>query len=211
MTKKLLYFAAKLIKSMKRIFLSIVLLFSFINYSQENPCVFDIENVTDSTSVHVTKDFFIQELVLGSMKEFTTAKIFEVDGRLGLQIQYLQKNENAISGICIDKTSSVVLDINNGKQAKLIFADEKEICNDIQYDAVQKLYLRILTGNFYFTQPNFEDLLSNKVSMLTIKATTGDVNIVLKSTLESEIQKTNSTPDTFFIDTLKCFVQKNTK
>jgi hypothetical protein len=74
----------------------------------------------------------------------------------------------------------------------------------LQYDAINKNNLRVLSGFFYFTPENFIDLKTEKVYLIKIAANTGDVNFVVKPELNSEIYKTKSTPDTYFIDNLKC-------
>jgi hypothetical protein len=92
----------------------------------------------------------------------------------------------------------------NGKQVKLINSLDTETCNDLQYDAVEKNNLRILSGFFYFTPENFEDLKTSKVYLIKIAAATGDVNFVIKPELKSEIYKDTTNPDTYFINNLKC-------
>ena len=98
----------------------------------------------------------------------------------------------------------MLLELSNGKQVKLVNSIDTETCNDLHYDAENKNNLRILAGFFYFTPENFEDLKKEKVYLIKITATTGDVNFVIKPELTSEIYKDKSTPDTYFMDYLKC-------
>jgi hypothetical protein len=190
---------------MKTIFTTITLLFILnISFSQDKLCDFETNIVTDTTSTRVLTDEIIDESIFGNTTSFLTFKMFEVDGILGLNFQYLQKSKDMLVPICIDKNTKIVLDLSNGKQVKLINSSSLELCNDVQFDAVNKNNLRVLSGFFYFTPENFADLKTEKVYLIKITATTGDVNFIIKSELNSEIYKTKSTPDTYFIENLKC-------
>ena len=119
--------------------------------------------------------------------------------------QYLQKSKDLITPSCIDKDTKIYLDLSSGKQVKLINSQDIEVCNEILYDEVNKNNIRILDGYFYFTPENFELLKTEKVYLIKITASTGDITFVIKPEINSEIFKTKTTPDTYFIDTIKCF------
>lgn len=175
-----------------------------LSFSQEKACDFEIDIATDTSSTRVLKDKIIDESIFGNTTSFLTFKLFEVDGVLGVNFQYLQKSKDFLSPICIDKNTKLFLELSNGKQVKLVNSTEIETCNELQYDAINKNNLRVLTGFFYFTPENFQDLKTEKVYLIKITANTGDVNFVIKPELNSEIYKEKSTPDTYFIDYLKC-------
>lgn len=181
-----------------------LLLFTNLLFSQDKTCDFEIDIVTDSSSSRVLKDKIIDENVFGNTTSFLLFKLFEVDGFVGLNFQYLQKSKDFLSPICIDKNTKIILELSNGKQVKLVNSYDTESCNDLHYDDENKNNLRILGGFFYFTPENFQDLKTEKVYLIKITATTGDVNFVIKPELNSEIYKEKSTPDTYFIDYLKC-------
>jgi hypothetical protein len=187
-------------------FLKLTALFFFTNlsFSQDKICDFETNVVTDTSSTRVLTDEIIDESIFGNTTSFLTFKMFEVDGVLGINFQYLQKSKDILSPICIDKNTKIFLELSNGKQVKLVNATEIETCNDLQYDEKNKNNVRVLTGFFYFTPENFQDLKSEKVYLIKLTANTGDVNFVIKPTLNSEIYKTKSTPDTYFIENLKC-------
>lgn len=190
---------------MNRIFkLAFFLLIVHCSFSQEKLCDFEINTVTDTSSTRVLTDEIVDESVFGSTTSFLTFKMFEVDGVLGINIQYLQKSKDFLSPICIDKNTKILLDLSNGKQVKLVNSTDLETCNELQYDAVNKNNLRILSGYFYFTPENFMDLKTEKVYLIKITANTGDINFVIKPKIKSEIYKTETTPDTYFIENLKC-------
>lgn len=184
--------------------LTALFLFANLSFSQDKICDFETNIVTDTSSTRVLTDEIIDESIFGNTTSFLTFKMFEVDGVLGINFQYLQKSKDILSPICIDKNTKIILELSNGKQVKLVNSSELEICNQLQYDAVNKNNLRILNGFFYFTPENFQDLKTEKVYLIKISANTGDVNFVIKPTLNSEIYKTKSTPDTYFIENLKC-------
>ncbi len=184
--------------------LTALFLFANLSFSQDKICDFETNIVTDTSSTRVLTDEIIDESIFGNTTSFLTFKMFEVDGVLGINFQYLQKSKDILSPICIDKNTKIILELSNGKQVKLVNSSELEICNQLQYDAVNKNNLRILNGFFYFTPENFQDLKTEKVYLIKISANTGDVNFVIKPTLNSEIYKTKSTPDTYFIENFKC-------
>jgi hypothetical protein len=181
-----------------------LLLLTNFSFSQDKICEFEIDIATDTSSTRVLKDKIIDESIYGNTTSFLTFKMFEVDGVLGVNFQYLQKSKDFLSPICIDKNTKMFLELSNGKQVKLVNSTEIETCNELQYDASNKNNLRVLNGFFYFTPENFQDLKTEKVYLIKITANTGDVNFVIKPELNSEIYKEKSTPDTYFIDYLKC-------
>lgn len=181
-----------------------LLLLTNLAFGQEKACEFEIEIVTDTSNTKVLKEKIIDENIFGNTTSFLTFKLFVVDGFVGLNLQYLQKSKDFLSPICIDGNTVVYLELSNGKQVKLINSSKNEDCNEIQYDEINKNNLRILSGFFYFTPENFQDLKTEKVYLIKVTANTGDVNFVIKPELNSEIYKEKSTPDTYFIDYLKC-------
>ncbi len=184
--------------------LSTFLLLTNLSFSQVKTCDFETNIVTDTSSTRVLTDEIIDESIFGNTTSFLTFKMFEVDGVLGINFQYLQKSKDFLSPICIDKNTKILLELSNGKQVKLVNSSDLESCNELQYDALNKNNLRVLTGFFYFTPENFQDLRTEKVYLIKVTANTGDVNFVIKPEINSEIYKTKSTPDTYFIENLKC-------
>jgi hypothetical protein len=190
---------------MKTLFkIAAFLLITNLSFAQVKACDFEIDIATDTSSTRVLKDKIIDESIFGNTTSFLTFKLFEVDGLLGLNFQYLQKSKDILTPICIDKNTKIFLELSNGKQVKMINSTEIETCNELQYDAVNKNNVRVLTGNFYFSPENFQDLKTEKVYLIKITANTGDVNFVIKPELNSEIYNEKSTPDTYFMDYLKC-------
>lgn len=184
--------------------LTALLLLTNLSFSQNKACDFEVDIITDTSSTRVLNEKIINESVFGNTTSFLTFKLFEVDGILGINFQYLQKSKDILSPICIDKNTKMILELSNGKQVKLINSTSTEMCNELQYDAINKNNVRVLDGFFYFSPENFKDLKTEKVYLIKIITNTGDVNFVIKPELNSEIYKTKTTPDTYFIDYLKC-------
>ena len=175
-----------------------------LSFSQDKLCAFETNIVTDTSSTRVLTDEIIDEYIFCITTSFLTFKMFEADGILGINFQYLQKSKDFLTPICIDKNTKIVLELANGKQVKLVNSTDLTTCNELQYDAINKNNLRVLNGFFYFSPENFTDLKTEKVYLIKITANTGDVNFVIKPYLNSEIYKTKSKPDTYFIENLKC-------
>ena len=184
--------------------LAALFLFSNLLFSQEKICDFETNIVTDTSSTRVLTDEIIDESIFGNTTSFLTFKMFEVDGVLGINFQYLQKSKDFLTPICIDKNTKIVLELANGKQVKLVNSTDLTTCNELQYDAINKNNLRVLNGFFYFSPENFTDLKTEKVYLIKITANTGDVNFVIKPQLNSDIYNNKSNPASYCIDNLKC-------
>ena len=100
--------------------LAALFLFSNLLFSQEKICDFETNIVTDTSSTRVLTDEIIDESIFGNTTSFLTFKMFEVDGVLGINFQYLQKSKDFLTPICIDKNTKIVLELANGKQVKLV-------------------------------------------------------------------------------------------
>ena len=149
--------------------LAALFLFSNLLFSQEKICDFETNIVTDTSSTRVLTDEIIDESIFGNTTSFLTFKMFEVDGVLGINFQYLQKSKDFLTPICIDKNTKIVLELANGKQVKLVNSTDLTTCNELQYDAINKNNLRVLNGFFYFSPENFTDLKTEKVYLIIRK------------------------------------------
>lgn len=190
---------------MKNILLPFLLCISFFGFSQTKDCDFEINETTDSTSVKVLPEKIVNENVFGETTNVLIFKLYELDGILGLYFQYVQKSKNFLTPYCIDKNTKAYLELNNGKQVKLINSISDETCNTLDYDPIEKNNLRILKGFFNFTKENFELLKTEKVMLFRIESEIGNLSFILSSNLDSEIIKKSFQPEQFFIEGLPCF------
>lgn len=182
-----------------------LLIFSTSSFAQSRDCMFEVNEETDSTYTKVLPEKIIYESVFGSTTRFLSFKLYNIDGIMGLNFQYVQKSMNFLSSTCIDKDTKIYLQLSNGKEVKLINYLDQETCNSLNIDPISKNNIRVLNGYFNFTKENFEYLKTEKVYLVRIVTITGEERFIINSELKSEINKETSHPDQFFIEYLPCF------
>lgn len=190
---------------MNKIILVIIACFANLGLAQTTKCEFEINDVTDSTSVKVLPEKIMNENIFGDKTSLLSFKLYEIDGVLGLNFQYIQKSKDFLNPYCIDKNTKAYLELANGKQVKLINSVTEETCNELTFDAVNKNNIRILNGYFNFTKENFELLITEKVLLFRIESEIGNLAFVLTSKIDSEIVKKTFLPEQFFIESIPCF------
>ena len=79
-----------------------------------------------------------------------------------LVVQQIQKNNAFIPVNCLDKKSKIIFQLANGKIVTLVHSD-LESCSQLNYDSETKDNIRILTGYFYFTPSNYEELSKSSI------------------------------------------------
>ncbi len=183
--------------------LSLFLLLTLSVNAQKKDCVYDVEEKTDSTSLKVLPNVLIHEKIFGNTNEYLFFGLLNNNGIPMLGIQQLQKSKDFIKTSCIAKNSKIILQLMNGKIITLLCSDE-EVCSELMYDSQEKNNIRILTGYFYFTKTNYEELKNSPISLMRIQFASETKDYVLKSELISETLKTTSKPDNYFIQFLKC-------
>ena len=186
--------------------LSLLLLLTLTVNAQKKDCIYDIEEKTDSTSLKVLPNVLMHEKIFGNSNEYLFFGLLNNDGVPMLSIQQLQKSKDFIKTNCIAKNSKIVLQLANGKILSLISAND-ETCSELMYDSAEQNNIRILTGYFYFTKTNYEELKKSAVSLMRIQFAGETKDYVLKSELNSETLKVKSNPDSYFMQFLKCVEQ----
>lgn len=184
-------------------FLSLLLLLTLSVQAQKKDCIYDVEEKTDSTSLRVLPNVLMHEKIFGNTNEYLFFALLNDNGTPMLSIQQLQKSKDFIKTNCIAKNSKIVLQLMNGKIITLISSNE-ESCSALSYDSNEKNNIRILTGYFYFTKNNYEELKNSPVTLMRIQFAGETKDYVLKGELNSETLKTTSKPDIFFMQFLKC-------
>ncbi|WP_333809033.1 hypothetical protein [Flavobacterium sp.] len=183
--------------------LSLLLLLTLSVNAQKKDCIYDVEEKTDSTSLKVLPNVLMHEKIFGNTSEYLFFALLNNDGTPMLSIQQLQKSKDFIKTNCIAKNSKIVIQLLNGKIITLLSSDE-EACSVLTYDAKEKNNIRILTGYFYFTKTNYEELKNSPISLMRIQFAGETIDYVLKSVLNSETLKTKSNPDRYLMEFLKC-------
>lgn len=189
----------------KTLLIAFLLLFNTLSFSQNKDCTFEISEETDSTYTKVLPEKFVYESIFGSTTRILSFKLYNVDGVLGLNFQYIQKSKDFLVPTCINKDTKIFIQLNNGKEVKLINSLAVENCNELNYDPVNKNNIRILNGYFNFTKENFEYLKTEKAYLIRIVTITGEESFILNPELKSEITKEVIQPDSYFIKYLPCF------
>ncbi|WP_313807711.1 hypothetical protein [Flavobacterium sp.] len=90
----------------------------------------------------------------------------------------------------------------NGKIVTLLSSEE--VCSQLTYDDKDKNNIRILNHYFLFTKDGFEDLKKYPVTLMKVKYLTESKDYVFQKELNSNIMNKKFTPETYFIDNLKC-------
>lgn len=183
--------------------LALLLLIPVFTIAQVKKCEYDIDEKTDSTSIKITPQKLINEKIFGNTSEYLFFSLVNENGVPYLNIQQLQKSNDFIPTTCLSKKAKIILQLENGKIISLINAFE-ESCSDLNYDESEKNNLRILTGYFYFTKTNYEELKNSPVSLMRVQFGAENKDYVLKTSLTSETLGTTSNPANFFLDYLKC-------
>ena len=183
--------------------LTLLLFIPVFSMAQTKDCVYDLEEKTDSTSIKVLPYTLVHEKIYGNSNEYLFLGLLNNDGAPMLSIQQLQKSKDFIKTNCIAKNSKIILQLTNGKIITLLNSNE-EICSELLYDANEKNNIRILTGYFYFTKTNYEELKSSPISLMRIQFAGESKDYVVKTELESETLKSKSKPASYFMDYLKC-------
>lgn len=189
---------------MKKI-IFLLLIISNLLTAQDKNCEFEVNEETDSTVTKVLPQRMISEAVFGNKTEILSFKLFVFNGNLGLNFQLFEKNSEFIPATCIDANTKIIIQMNNSKEISLVNSLDTEACNTLQYEATSKMNYRILDGFFYFIPDNFNDLKTEKINLVRIIGSTGERSFVINKVQTSELTKEISTPETYFMDYLKCF------
>ncbi len=187
---------------MKKIFLALFIFTSITVFAQE-PCKFDIE-VADSIGTYKSLK---QQLVFERSFAGNATRIYFAlsvnNGVLSLETEILQRSNEFIKANCLDKSSKIHLQLNNGKIVTL-FHFGNDTCGTLlrSEDGANN---RVTSGTFAFSKENFEELKTSKVTFMRIKFAGETVDYPLKTSFISELDNKTYQPENYFIDYLKCF------
>jgi len=186
---------------MKKAFLLFLFLISCTLFAQK-PCEYST-NLTDSIGTYkVTKEYMIYEKNFAGNTSYIFYSLALTDGTPTLNLQLIQKSKDSMKANCFDKNSKLFLQLNNGKIVTLLHIDQ-ENCGTMLRD--QKGFdNRVLSGSFMFVKGSFEDLKSSAVNLMRIKYLTDIEDYVIKKEFQSELNNEIYSPDTYFINNLRC-------
>lgn len=183
-------------------YLYLLLLFPVFTIAQKN-CKYDIEEKTDSTYLKVLPEKVMYERVFGDSKEFLQFSLINNNGVPTVYLQLVEKSSLFLPAKCLDLSSKIVLQLNNGKFVTLKSISENS-CANLSYNETEKANIRILDGYFVFTKTNYEELKSSPISVLRLQFVGDKKDYNIKSELQSEIIKQTFYPSKYFMDYLMC-------
>jgi hypothetical protein len=188
---------------MKKIFLALIILTSFSTFAQK-PCEIDSE-FTDSLGMYKSlKQKLIFERNFAGNSTRLYFSLSANNGVLSLDLELLQRSNDFIKANCLDQKSKLYLQLSNGKIVTLLHASH-ETCGTLirSEDGANN---RITTSSFLFTKENFEDLKTNKITFMRIQYSGETVDFPFKTSFVSDLDNKTYEPETYFIDSLKCFI-----
>jgi hypothetical protein len=186
---------------MKNLLFSIIILLN-LNLFAQKPCDYSV-NVKDSIGTYKeTKSNIVHEHVFGGTSSYVVFSLALTDEMPTLTIQIIQKSKDFIKVNCLDKSSKVFLQLDNGKIITLI-ATNQENCGAAVKDDLG-FNNRILSGTFMFIKGTLEDLQHSPVSSMRIKFTTESLDYIFKKEFISELDGKAYSPGSYFMDYLPC-------
>ena len=167
----------------------------------QNPCEWSA-NVKDSVGEYkATVNQLVYERNFAGNSSQVYFSMAVTDGLPTLNVQFLQKSKDFIKANCLDKSSRLYLQLENGKIATLIHIDASDCGTGLRNDQMNN---RILTGYFLFTKDAMETLKTSKVSYIRIKYSTETADYILKDDLTAETDGKAYKPSRYFMDVLPC-------
>jgi hypothetical protein len=183
-------------------FIFALLLFGNITAFAQKPCEIDT-NVTDSLGTYkATKQQIIFERNFAGNSTDIFFSLTNTNGLLAVEVQFLQKSSDFIKANCFDAGSKIYLQLNNGKIVTLLHSGNDTCGNLIRDD--KNVNNRIMGGTFLFSKENYEDLKTSPVTFMRVKYSGETIDFPFKTLLVSEIDKTTTEPENYFINYLKC-------
>ena len=188
---------------MKYVITNLILLFTLNTFAQK-PCEFSV-NVKDSIGVYKeTKSAIVHEFIFGNTSKYVFFALSLTDEMPSLTVQILQKSKDFLKINCLDKSSRVFFELENGKVITIIATDQENCGAPVNDDL--GFSNRILSGTFLFLNGTIEDLKTSPVSSMRIKFTTESQDYIFKKELVSEMDQKTYFPGNYFIDFLPCII-----
>lgn len=183
-------------------FLQLALLALTFTASAQEPCEHTIIT-SGGKEYKSTKDYVVYEKVFGTTSTFVFFSMSLPEGIPVLNFQLLAKSQEFPKAYCLDKSSRIYLQLENGKVVTLISALD-ENCANLIYDNESKNNIRVLSGSFLFTKGSIEELEKSPVTMMRVKYSTETVDYPVRKELTSETNNTKYFPEMYFKNHLKC-------
>jgi len=185
---------------MKLIIFSLLLLFTLQITAQKN-CDYTVE-VNDSLgTLKTTKEFLMFERRFGNNENYIFFSLSLDNGTPVLNFQQVQKNNEFIKAFCIDASTKLYLQLENGKIITLVHTNT-ENCGTFFRNEDKNV--RVLSANFLFLKNTIEELKVSPVNLMRVKYSTETVDYLIKPEMQSELLNEFIRPENYFIDYLHC-------
>jgi hypothetical protein len=185
---------------MKKILILANLFISIATFAQTD-CEYS-SNVKDSLGNYKsTINYVMHEKVFGNSQSSIFFSLINADGLPSLNMQIIQKSSEFIPAKCLDKSSKIYVQLQNGKIISLIGLDQETCGNFVRNNGEN---CRIISAYFLFLKDTMEELKKSPISIFRIKFAGESIDYIAKESLVSEVDKKSYRPDHFFMDYLKC-------
>ncbi|WP_276975934.1 hypothetical protein [Flavobacterium filum] len=181
----------------------LVLLFAFYSLQTfaQRKCEYTTEVKDSLGSLKTTKEVLLYERIFGQNEQYLFFSLTNDDGTPYLTLQQVQKNNAFIKATCIDASTKMYVQLENGKIITLLHVQE-ENCGNFFYNDNKNI--RVLSANFMFLKDSFKELKESPINIIRIKYSTETIDYRIKPELQSELLKEFNRPANFFIDYLHC-------
>ncbi len=185
----------------KKIVLALLLLTNLVVLAQK-PCEIDAD-INDTIGTYkTTKQYMVFERSFAGNSTNVFFSLANTNGVLGVELQLLQKSNDFIKTTCLDRSSKIFIQLQNGKIVTLFHAGADSCGSLIRDD--KNMNNRIITGTFLFSKDNYEELKKSPVTFFRIQFTGETADYPFKTGFVSVLDKKMYEPEKYFMDYLKC-------
>jgi len=186
---------------MKKCVLALLLVINGIALAQK-PCEIDAD-INDTIGTYKsTKQYMVFERSFAGNSTNVFFSLANTNGVLGVEMQLLQKSYEFIKTTCLNSSSKIYIQLQNGKIVTLFYAGT-DSCGSLLRDD-KNMNNRIITGTFLFSKDNYEDLKTAPVTFIRIQFLGETADYPFKTGFVSVLDKKMYEPEKYFIDYLKC-------
>lgn len=177
-------------------------LFQTVLFAQK-PCDYSVNVIDSIGTLKETKSCLVYEKVFGNSAQLVFLSLISENGTPILSLQIIQKNTDFITPKCVDKNSKIYFQLSNRKIYTLINTSENE-CDNLIYNAQEKLNNRLLNAHFLFIKDNFDDIKKYPIITMRIRLASETQDYILQKELRGEKVNGIFEPENFFIDNFSC-------
>jgi hypothetical protein len=186
---------------MRKYVLALMLLTNLIALAQK-PCEIDADINDTIGSYKSTKQYMVFERSFAGNSTNVFFSLANTNGVLGVELQLLQRSNEFIKTSCLNSSSKIYIQLQNGKIVSLVYAGS-DTCGSLLRDD-KNINNRIITGTFLFAKDNYEDLKTSPVTFIRIQFSGETADYPFKTGFVSVLDKKMYEPEKYFMDYIKC-------